>query len=242
LIWYDYTPDPRPGIEVSDVELMLRTQSELPGRIDMRWMYEWGHIDKQTYRRLTAMRGMDPEWLDKVVDAETSNVMREEIMGLIREAIYDRRDGWISDAELQSRLQTLRLPAERVDYYLERAKSMYAREVREEQLRIIERQFKAAVLTEDEAKARLRELGLSDERVEQKIVLWRLGISAKPKVVKLKPDEEYVWKALQGAGYAVDDILFAEMEGLKAIADYFGITWRKLITIATKAKGLEVVA
>jgi len=161
---------------------------------------------------------------------------------LIREAIYDRRDGWISDAELRSRLQTLRLPAERIDYYLERAKSMYARVRREEQLRIIERQFKAAVLTEDEARQRLRELGLSEERVEQKIVLWRLGISAKPKVVKLKPDEEYVWKALQEAGYAVDDILFAEMEELKAIADYFGITWRKLITIATKAKGLEVVA
>jgi len=242
LIWYDYSPDPRPGIEVSDVEIMLRTQYELPGRIDMRWMYEWGHIDKETYRQLVTMRGMDPDWIDKVVDAETSNVMREEIMGLIREAIVDRRDGWITDEEMRSRLDALRIPVERIDYYLERAKSMYAREVREEQLRIYERQFKAGVLIEDEARSRLRELGLAEERIEQKIVLWRLGISAKPKVVKLKPDEEYIWGILSAAGFTADDILFAELEELKSLARELGVTWRFLIRMATKLKGLEVAA
>jgi len=166
--------------------------------------------------------------------------MREEIMGLVREAIYDRRDGWITDEEFKGRLKELRLPDERIDYYLSRAVSMYTREMREEQVKIYSLQFRAGVLTEDEFRSRLLELGLSEERVEQKIVLERLRISAKPKVVRLKPEEEYVWRILQEAGYTADDILWADMYELKELAKYFKVTWKFLIKMATKVKGLEV--
>jgi len=240
LIWYDYSPEPRPGIGVSDVDIMLATQYDLPGRIDIRWMYEWGHIDKETFRKLVAMRGIDPAWIDKVTDAETSNVMREEIMGLIREAIYDRRDGVITDEVFRERLKALRLPDVRINYYLRRAMSMYERKVRERQLRIYKDQFERGILTEDEYRTRLNEIFAYPERVEQEIVLARLEITAKPKIIKLKPEEEYVWRILQEAGFTVDDILFAEPEELRALAKYLKVTWKFLIRMAAKVKGLEL--
>jgi len=240
LIWYDYSPEPRPGIGISDVDIMLATQYDLPGRIDIRWMYEWGHIDKATFRKLVAMRGIDPDWIDKVTDAETSNVMREEIMGLIREAIYDRRDGVVTNPTFRERLRALRLPDVRIDYYLSRAISMYERKVRERQLRIYEEQFKRGILTEHEYRARLSEIFAYPERVEQEIVLAKLEISAKPRVIELKPEEEYVWRVLKEAGFTIDDILFAEPEELGALAKYFGVTWKFLIRMAAKVKGLEL--
>jgi len=242
LVWYDYSPEPRPGIGVSDVEIMLATQYDLPGRIDMRWMYEWGHIDKATFRKLVAMRGIDPAWIDKVTDAETSNVMREEIMGLIREAIYDRRDGVITDKVFQERLKALRLPDARINYYLRRAISMYERKVRDRQLRIYEDQFKRGILTEDDYRTRLNEIFAYPERTEQEIVLAKLEITAKPKIIKLKTEEEYIWRTLQEAGFTVDDILFADPEELRALAKYLRVTWRFLIRMAAKVKGLEIAA
>jgi len=70
----------------------------------------------------------------------------------------------------------------------------------------------------------------------------RLDISAKPKVVKLKPDEEYIWRILQEAGFTADDILFAELGELEGLAKELRVSWRFLIRMASKVKGLEVAA
>jgi len=238
LVWYDYSPEPRPGIGVSDVDIMLKTQYDLPGRIDARWMYEWGHIDKETLREIIKMRGIDPAWVDRVTDAEATNIMREEIMGLIREAITDRRDGWINDEEFTNRLRDLGIPQERIDYYLSRAKSAYAREYREEQARIFSEQFQRCILTEDEYRERLAELGLSPERVESRVVLDRLRISAKPRPVRLTPVEQYISRVLQVAGITADDILSADLDELGALARELGVTWRMLVSLAIKLKRL----
>jgi len=78
LVWYDYKPEPRPGIEVSDVDIMLKTQYDLPGRIDARWMLRWGEITPDEHRELTRIRGIAPEWINKVAEAERKNMLIDE--------------------------------------------------------------------------------------------------------------------------------------------------------------------
>jgi len=150
----------------------------------------------------------------------------------------DRRDGWINDEEFTNRLRDLGIPQERIDYYLSRAKSAYAREYREEQARIFSEQFQRGILTEDEYRERLAELGLSPERVESRVVLDRLRISAKPRPVRLTPVEQYISRVLQVAGITADDILSADLTELRALARELGVTWRMLVSLAIKLKRL----
>jgi len=118
LVWYDYSPDPRPGIGVSDVEIMIRTQYDLPGRIDTRWMLRWGVIDRDTHRELTRLRGLDPAWIDRVAEAEFRNLLIDErtrVLSALR-ALY--REGFRTREQLEEELRALWYTNEEIELIL----------------------------------------------------------------------------------------------------------------------------
>jgi len=166
LRYHDYTPEWR--------DKLMAISWDLPGRIDLRWAYEWGVIDEEELKQWLIKTGIGPEYVDVVVKAWIANLMREEIMGLVREAIEDRAEGWIDDEEFRARLRDLGLPEERIEYYLMRAVSKAEREFREAQLDILEEALKLGLITEDQFRSQAREIGLTDWRIEYIITITEM--------------------------------------------------------------------
>jgi len=166
-VWHDYKPDPRPGIRATDIDIIVETQWDLPGKRDQRWMYEWGIIGPDEMRGLLHLANVHPQWQDKVLRAWIANLMREEIMGLVREAQRDRADEYITDDEFRERLREIWLPDDRIEYYLQKAISMAEREEREEEAKIFIEGFRVGVLTDEELKAELMGLGMSEARADR---------------------------------------------------------------------------
>jgi len=174
IVWHDYKPEPRPGISATDMDIMYGTQFDLPGRIDSRWMLEWNVITRDQFRELQRLRGIDPKWLDALVAGIERNLMREEIGGLVTEAITDRASGWIDDATFRRRLEALGLPPDRINYYLSKAQAKAERELREEERKIAIESFRRGVIDEATLRKDLADLGLLPSFIEAVVALEKL--------------------------------------------------------------------
>lgn len=111
LVWYDFKPEPRPGISKSDVDIMLNTQYELPGRIDTRWLLEWGSITPEDGLGLIKAGGAAPEWAPKLLEVYLLNQVREEL-GKVR-AVYERRlkSGFMNKTDFAMALHSIHYAA-----------------------------------------------------------------------------------------------------------------------------------
>lgn len=76
--WHDYSPEARPGISKSDVEIMSELIWQLPGKLDARFMRRWGLIDQKEHEYLLRADGMHPDWLSRVALAERMNMLQDE--------------------------------------------------------------------------------------------------------------------------------------------------------------------
>jgi len=179
LVWYDYSPEPRPGIGISDVDIMLGTQWDLPGAIETRWMWEWGIIDDEGLLEILKLRGMHPDWREKVAAGWRGMLLREEIMGLVRTAISDFRYGWITEDEFRERLEALGIPDRRIEYYLSRAEDEWERWYKEELVDIYTVAFRQGVISTEEFREALLALGMREERVDA--IVWLEELRKSPK-------------------------------------------------------------
>jgi len=171
LMWHDYMPTPRPGIGVSDVDIMLGTQYSLPGRIDYRWMWEWGAIDDAGLRRGLELEGLHPEWRERILQGWRGMLLREETMGVVRELERDYVDGWISEAELREALAQLGIPATRREFYIRRALLRRTREAREGIVKALDEGFELGWLDEPTYRAELARVGVQAWKIDEKVRL-----------------------------------------------------------------------
>jgi len=180
LVWYDFKPDPRPGISLSDVDIMLKTQYDWPGRIDMRWLAEWGEITPEQLTELLKSEGMDPSWAPRVASVWILNQLREELSKV--RGVYERRlrEGFMSKVAFAEALHSLHYAVHVVN-----ALSRWADEelVLAEKVELAAEYKKLALegLISIELYGQdLRELGMVEERItrEQKHVETLLGIKA----------------------------------------------------------------
>jgi len=169
LIWYDFKPEPRPGIPISDVDIMLKTQYEWPGRIDTRWLLEWGAITPEEGVDLVKAQGSDPIWASRLVRVYLLNQIREEL-GKVR-TVYEKalREGFLNPVGFAEKLvginyaphviNALRLWA---DEELDLAEKL---ELAEE----YEKLAKDQVITPEQLGQGLRELKMVEERITRKV-------------------------------------------------------------------------
>jgi len=150
LVWYDYSPEPRPGIGVSDVEIMLETQYDLPGRIDARWLYRWGYIGVDGIADLLAKAGLHPEWVPQVAEAYAKVQLEPEIGRLITNAKADYRDGLITREVLEEDLRVLGIPEHEIPYHVADAEHDRVRRIKRDMLEYYEDAFLKDLITEDE--------------------------------------------------------------------------------------------
>ena len=76
--WHDYSPDPRPGISKSDVEIMNALIYNLPDKLAARWMLRFGLISREEHKKLLKAEGLHPDWIDKVAESEFLNNLTDE--------------------------------------------------------------------------------------------------------------------------------------------------------------------
>jgi SOS response regulatory protein OraA/RecX len=184
LVWHDYKPEPRPGIHISDRDIMSELVWDLPGRIDLRWMWESGAITEEEAKKMLKMTGLHPDWIDKTVLGWKLYLFREEVGKVIQQAITDRAEGWITDDEFRERLRKLGVIEERIEYYLAAAKAREERELRKERLKIAIEAFRRDLITKEEFEEMLRGLGLSEERIKNIVILEEFRKMPKPKPKK----------------------------------------------------------
>lgn len=169
IMWHDYKPEPRAGISKSDRDIMNELSYNLPDKIDARWMLETGEITAEELRDLYARQGLHPDWQDKVASAVIKEIFRSEVETIVREAMYDYRDGWLTRKKYLQILDELGLPDPLKQYWIKRGDMLAAREAKKELEKIYVESFRLGYITEDELRSYLLDLGKDPNYVERLI-------------------------------------------------------------------------
>lgn len=169
LIWYDFKPEKRPGISLSDVDIMLLTQYDLPGRIDTRWLLEWGEITPEQGVDLVKSAGFDPGWAPRLVRVYLLNQVREEL-GKVR-TVYEKalREGFLDPVGFAEKLVGINYAPHVIN-----ALRLWADEELDlaERLELADEYEKLAkdqIITPEQYSNALRELKMVEERITRKV-------------------------------------------------------------------------
>lgn len=168
LIWYDFKPDPRPGISLSDVDLMLKTQYDWPGKIDIRWLIEWGIITPEQGGDLLKATGLDPAWSPRVLEAYLLNQLREEL-GKVRR-VYERRlrEGFMDKPGFATALSGIHYATHVINALLKWADEELDLDEKLELAKEYEKLAKEKVWTVDKMADELRKIGMVEARITRK--------------------------------------------------------------------------
>jgi len=251
VVWHDYKPEPRPGISKSDLDIMNELSYELPGKLDLRWMWRWGIISEEEFKALLAKTGIHPDYLDAVAEAYKKNELLDERnrFATTLETLYSA--GKISEEEFRRKMAEIGFSPREIDLRADRAKYIIkgrkaeeeavqtGRETADEKRRlatILEKLAYSDVITLDDFRARLKELGYTEDEISLRIEIvkaYKEYLSSKVKAPEPKrlslTDLRYAWeyglitdeelrKGAELEGYTPEDVdLAVSVEQIKAL-------------------------
>ena len=173
LIWYDFKPDPRPGISLSDVDIMLESQYDWPGRIETRWMLEWGEISAAEAEDLLKAEGLDPAWSPRVARAYLLNQLRDEYNRVRMVLMTRRREGFLKTEAFREALKALNFAAHTIEASIKWADEAAKWDEIWEQVQEWWRLAKARRITPEKYAEEMRSLGMVEEKITSKMSLLR---------------------------------------------------------------------
>jgi len=171
LTWHDYRPIAYPDFPMSDVELMEKLSWDIPGRIDLRWMWEWGVITTKQLEDWLIKTGMDPEWAGDVTKGWMGMLLREERMRVVRAYTKAFIDGWITEDDLRKKMEEMMITKDRIDLYIEAAKREAETEEKEELAKGWMMAFRKGKIDETKLRSELINLGMQEWKREAIIKL-----------------------------------------------------------------------
>jgi len=162
IVWHDYKPAPRPGIKLSDVDIVLELAYKLPGRILARWGLEWGIWDEDAFKIFLAATGLHPDYVDDVFEIEKANVFREHISRVRSAAIALFVKGYWSWEDVDKTLMELLYPEPARELMRKEAELKREEEHRDEMVRVLREAYRRGLITRDDFVTRLAEHVVDD--------------------------------------------------------------------------------
>ena len=153
VVWHDYSPKPRPGISKSDLEILKETEWDLPGKIDVRWLYRWGYITVDDIKDLLVKDNLHPEWAEKVALAYARQQLSTYISRLETNARYDYTKGYIDRSTLIANLKMLGYGDDFVDFLVSDAEDDRLRKWKDDFLKLVDDMYVKGELDDDTYKS-----------------------------------------------------------------------------------------
>jgi len=178
--YHDIEPMCRPWV----IELAW----ELPGRIDMRWMYEWAVM--KSYTDVTGRKvepftslpgatdeeiamtewliadGIHPKIAPYVARAWIRNLLREEIMGALRSLGALVKEGYRTREDFLAWCKEHGIPDRRAEYYIMRYELEMEREEKDLLVKAWYDAFRKKKIDETQFRSALLDLGVQDWKIE----------------------------------------------------------------------------
>ena len=212
LKYHDFEPKYR--------DWLLQTSYSTIGRIDVRRAWELGIIDDAEMEKRMAIRGYNPEDAKLMAEIHMAVALSAEKNDLRDEAIANYAEGLISEEQLKARLIEIKIPDSVLDFHIGRAKSRLDRKLKLAAVTAIRKAYKLKNITEEEARAQLREVGILIDTENMIINAEKAAMSIKTEA-KRKLTTAQLFKAL-GAELLTHEIVkerLLEMDYIEADAD-----------------------
>jgi len=140
-------------------------QYEMPGRIDVRWLNEWGFIDRAEMIALLKTTGIDPEWVEKIADVYDKNQLRDELNRVRTDLIAIFKEGFMSEATLRSELAMLGFRSDVIDLTVIDAKRDAELAEKKEYVKTYVESFRKGKIDENQMIGYLQELKVEPWRI-----------------------------------------------------------------------------
>jgi len=174
VVWHDYKPDPRPGISKSDLDIMFELSWDPPEKLDARWMYRWGIINKEELLEIAKYRGVHPNWRERVVEAWIKNEYMSDINRVVEELQDDYVEGFWSDDDFRSALKELGIRDEEIEYRLQEAKRQAIRYFNRDVLKTLQSALEKGQIDEPTFMKLASDYGVQDWKINEIIEVVRL--------------------------------------------------------------------
>jgi len=198
------------------------------GRIDLRRGWELGVIDDDRMVRGMQDIGYSPEDAKLLADIHKEIALDAEKGDVRKQHATFFELGFIDEDELRSKLEDLKTPKSRIDYYIEAAKLKRDLAEKKEMIRLFRELFRKDKINDRQLQSKLQEIGLSlgrakaivnfeiaRKREEKKVVrVKRVSLGSLRSALRLEViDLAKFRKKLEDLEYAPEDIdLLVEME------------------------------
>jgi hypothetical protein len=119
MVWHDYSPEPRPGVSKSDIEIMgILTKTPIP-RVDLRRGWELGLLSDEELEERYRHLGYEED-APLMAEIHKAEALASERDACARAAGRLFRDGKINEARFREVLKALKIVGDRQDLWVYR--------------------------------------------------------------------------------------------------------------------------
>lgn len=180
IFWHDYMPERRPGIAVSDIEIMRSLTKRLIPRVDVRRGWELGKLSDADLEERYRWLGYEDD-APLMADIQKAVAMEAENSAIARSAADLYREGFLSPAEYEGWLRVANFSDARIAKTRASEDLRYRLDYIRDLVDVAVEGYRKDVFTLDELRAELIQLGMTPERAEALIQKEAFRKLPKPK-------------------------------------------------------------
>lgn len=189
IFWHDYSPDPRPGIGKSDLQIMGGLLKTLIPRVDLRYAWELGRLTDEELVEWYERRGYEED-APLMAEIQMARALVEEIHRVRDEWLRAYIDGYITEETLSANLAEIDIGPARIEYYATYARMRRDREYTKDLLDLYEDSYLKDLDTEPPFEAFVRQELVDPAMAE--VFIRRAYVKKYKKPKDVKPEEARV--------------------------------------------------